>query len=85
MKVHGVNVAEFAIVVSDECQGQGLGTQFLSLLMEIGGKEGLERIFGYILPDNYAMQRVSKNLGFTVNYDRFEEVMKAEISYRVSH
>ena len=79
MKVHGVNTAEFAIVVSDECQGKGLGTRFLSLLVEIGRKEGLERIFGHILPDNYPMQRVSKSLGFTVNYDRFEEVMKAEM------
>ena len=53
MKVHGVNAAEFAIVVSDECQGQGLGTRLLSLLVEIGRKEGLERIFGHILPENY--------------------------------
>jgi acetyltransferase len=47
---------------------------------EIGRQEGIEVIFGHILPENYGMQRVCKNLGFTVNYDRFEEVMKAEIT-----
>jgi acetyltransferase len=79
IKVHGANEAEFAIVVSDECQGQGLGKHFLKLLLEIGRQEGIELIFGHILPDNYAMLRVSKNLGFTVNYDSFAEVMRAEI------
>ena len=79
IKVHGANEAEFAIVVSDECQGQGLGTHFLKLLIEIGRKEGIELIFGYILPENYTMQHVCKNLGFNVHYDRFTEVMKAVI------
>ena len=79
IKVHGANEAEFAIVVSDEYQGQGLGTHFLKLLIEIGRKEGIELIFGHILPENYTMQRVCKNLGFNVHYDRFTEVMKAVI------
>jgi acetyltransferase len=79
IKVHGANEAEFAIVVSDEYQGQGLGTHFLKLLIEIARKEGIELIFGHILPENYTMQRVCKNLGFNVHYDRFTEVMKAVI------
>jgi acetyltransferase len=79
IKVHGANEAEFAILVSDECQGQGLGTHFLKLLIEIGRKEGIEMIFGHILPANYTMQRVCKNLGFNVHYDSFAEVMKAVI------
>ena len=53
IKVHGVNEAEFAIVVSDQWQGQGLGTHLLKLLLDIGRQEGLERIIGHILPDNY--------------------------------
>jgi acetyltransferase len=79
MKVHGVNEGEFAIVISDRFQRQGLGTQLLELLVDIGQQEGLERIFGYILPDNYGMQRVSKKVGFTVSFDRENEVMRAEI------
>ena len=74
-----MNDAEFAIVVSDEYQGQGLGTHFLKRLVEIGRKEGIELIFGQILLENYTMQRVCKKLGFTVRYDSFAEVMTAEI------
>ena len=80
IKVHGVNEAEFAIVVSDQWQGQGLGTHLLKLLLDIGRQEGLERIIGHILPDNYPMQRVCKKLGFVVNYDSFAEAMKAEFA-----
>ena len=79
IRVHGSNEAEFAIVVSDQYQGQGLGTQLLKLLVEIGRKEGMEVIFGHILLENYAMQRISKGLGFTVKYDNYADVMKAEI------
>lgn len=79
MKVHGVNEAEFAIVISDRFQHQGLGTQLLQLLVDIGRKEGAERIFGQILPDNYGMQRVSRKVGFMVSFDRVDEVMRAEM------
>jgi acetyltransferase len=80
IKVHGVNEAEFAIVISDQLQGQGLGTYLLKLLLDIGRQEGLERIIGHILPDNYGMQRVCKKLGFALNYDNFADDMKAEIT-----
>jgi acetyltransferase len=79
MKVHGVNEGEFAIVISDRFQHQGLGTHLLQLLVNIGQQEGIERIFGQILPDNYGMQRVSKKVGFTVSFDRETEAMRAEI------
>ena len=75
-----MNEAEFAIVISDQLQGQGLGTHLLKLLLDIGCQEGLERIFGHILPDNYSMQRVCRKLGFVVNYDSFAEDMKAEFT-----
>jgi acetyltransferase len=80
IKVHGVNEGEFAIVISDRFQHQGLGTHLLQLLVNIGQQEGIERIFGQILPDNYGMQRVSKKVGFTVRFDRETDVMRAEIN-----
>jgi len=77
--MRGLSEAEFAIVVSDQFHGHGLGTHILQRLVEIGRQEGVARIIGHILPENYVMQRVSKNVGFDVNYDRFNEVMRAEI------
>jgi acetyltransferase len=79
-KVHGVNEAEFAIVISDQWQGKGLGTQFLRLLVKIGREEKLERIIGHILSDNTAMQRVGKKAGFGLRYDPAEENWRAEIA-----
>jgi acetyltransferase len=78
IKLHGLKEAEFAIVISDRFQRQGLGTQLLQLLVNIGRTEGIERIFGQILSENYGMQRVSKKVGFTVSFDRVGEVMRAE-------
>ena len=78
-KVRGLNQAEFAIVIVDRFQGLGLGTKFLSRLVEIGRHEGVECIFGYILPENYPMQHVAKKCGFQVDYDRFNYAMRAEL------
>jgi acetyltransferase len=79
IRLHGVNEAEFAIVISDRFQRQGLGTQLLRLLVDIGRGEGVERIFGQILPENYGMQQVSKKVGFTLSFDRMNDAMRAEI------
>ena len=79
IKVHEVNEAEFAIVIRDQWQGHGLGTHFMKLLLDIGRKEGVGHIFGQILPDNYAMQRVCKNLGYKLHYDADAEVVEARI------
>jgi acetyltransferase len=79
IKVHEVNDAEFAIVLSDQWQGHGLGTHLLKLLLEIGRQEGVEHIIGQILPDNYAMQGICKKLGFAMSYDNLPEVVEATI------
>ena len=78
-KAHGLNQAEFAIVIMDQFQGLGLGTKLLSRLVEIGRQEGIALIYGNILPENYVMQRVAKKVGFQVDYDRFNYAMRAEL------
>ena len=55
--------AEFAIEISNRFQRQGLGTRLLQLLVDNSRQEGLERIFGYILPDNYSMLHIAKKVG----------------------
>jgi len=82
IKAYGANEAEVAIVISDDWQGKGLGTKLLGDLIAIGRLEGLERIVGYILPENYVMQHICRKLGFTLRYDRFEEAMEARIELR---
>ncbi len=70
MKLHGTRDGEFALVVIDAKQGQGLGTELLRRLVQIGRDEGLERIVATIASENQEMQRVSRTVGFTVQYRR---------------
>ena len=65
-RLHGRNEAEFSMLVSDPHQHQGLGTELLRVLIEIGRDEGLERITAEVLHENRAMQRVCEKLGFTL-------------------
>lgn len=57
--------AEFALLVSDALQGQGLGHALLKQLLEVGRDWGLSRIVAEISPDNVPMRRVCRELGFT--------------------
>ncbi|NEP44675.1 MAG: GNAT family N-acetyltransferase, partial [Okeania sp. SIO2H7] len=65
-KLHGVNEAEFAMLVSDAYQCQGLGTEILRRLIQIGRTEKLDRIKGETLPENAPMQRVCEKVGFAI-------------------
>ena len=76
-RLHGRNEAEFSMLVSDPHQHQGLGTELLRLLLQIGRDEGLARISAEILHENRAMQRVCEKLGFSVQPT--PEVVKAWI------
>ena len=68
-KLHGVNEAEFAILVSDPWHGQGLGTELLERLQRVGREEKLVRILGHILPENHVMQHICRKVGFKVDHD----------------
>jgi acetyltransferase len=58
---------EFALVIRDDMQRQGLGTELLSRLVDIGREEGLERIFADILSQNAGMQHICRKLGFELS------------------
>ena len=76
-KLHGTNEAEFALIVSDNYQNQGLGTELLRQILEIGKEEQLDAIVGYILTSNYMMQSICRKLGFQFQPDRETGMLKA--------
>jgi acetyltransferase len=78
-KQPGANEAEFAMVVTDQYQKRGLGTQLLKLLLQIGRDEKLSRITADILPDNHDMQKVCKRLGFRLIHKTEDQLVEAEI------
>jgi acetyltransferase len=80
VREHATNEAEFALLISDPWQGKGLGTELLQLLVEIGRKEGLDRIIGHIAAENTMMKRVSEDVGFRLRLDAANHELLAEIN-----
>ncbi len=64
-RLQGTADAEFALLVSDSVQRQGLGHAMLSRLFDVGRDWRLQRIVAEILPGNASMRRVCAKLGFT--------------------
>lgn len=56
--------AELAVLITDEYQGRGLGTELSRRLLEVARAEEITRVIAEILPDNIHMQRVCRELGF---------------------
>ena len=79
-KLVGTNEAEFALLVSDKWHKQGLGTQLLKTLVQIGRDEKIERIVAVMLPENYEMQQVSRLAGFKIHQEPGGSEWRAEIN-----
>ncbi|WP_448570293.1 bifunctional acetate--CoA ligase family protein/GNAT family N-acetyltransferase [Trichothermofontia sp.] len=77
-KLIGTRDAEFAMLVSDPYQRQGLGTELLRRLLQIAKDENRSAVLADILPDNYAMQRVCTKLGFKLHRRLDEPMLRAE-------
>ncbi len=77
-KQHGANEAEFSMMVSDRYHYQGLGTELLKRIIQVGRDEKLERITAEILSENRVMQHVCQKLGFQLTPIE-EGVVRAEL------
>jgi acetyltransferase len=78
-KLHGIDEAEFSMLVSDPFQRRGLGTELLQRLLQVGRDERLKQINADILPENLAMQRVCEKVGFRLVRRVDLGVVRAEI------
>ena len=56
--------AEFAIMVSDQLQGAGLGSKLMDTLAAIAHDKKLEQIHGYVMASNYKMLTLCYRKGF---------------------
>jgi acetyltransferase len=75
----GAAESEYAIVVTDEFQKQGLGTELLRRLIGIGRAEGVKVITADILAENSAMQKVSEKLGFKLIREMGDPVVSVRL------
>jgi acetyltransferase len=58
---------EFALVVADEWQHRGIGSQLMTHLMEAAQERGFNSMDGEILADNQKMIDLVKSLGFRIH------------------
>ncbi|MCB0637724.1 MAG: GNAT family N-acetyltransferase, partial [Lewinella sp.] len=64
--------AEYAIIVADEIQGQGLGTVMTQYIMDIARDMGLRTLHASVLATNKPMIGLFKKLGFKLEREDFE-------------
>ena len=60
------NATDFAVVVRDDWQNNGLGRFLLGKIFQIGKEHGISRFVGMIDPDNKVMKKILFELGHTV-------------------
>ena len=73
------NAGEFALVVADKYQTQGLGGELLHRLLDVARRMGLDSVYGFILPDNARMQSLARECGFSLEFAAGEGLVKARI------
>jgi len=78
IKARSRDEAEFALLISDEWQGRGLGTELLKRLVQIGRDERLTRLTADILAENHGMLHLSRKVGFKVEHSLNGNELKAE-------
>src|SRR5450755_2166844 len=64
VKSHAKNEGEVAVLISDACQNQGLGTELFRRVIQVARDEKLDHVDAEILPDNLSMRKIAKRLGF---------------------
>lgn len=76
---HGTSDAEFAVLVADAFQGRGLGSELVRRLIDVARQEKIRRMTAEVLLENDAMQKICKGLGFRLEHNVEEGVIKAQI------
>jgi acetyltransferase len=79
IRLHNSNDAEFSLVICDECQGQGLGTEMIRRTIEVARAEGIERIVAEVFATNSGMLHICQELGLTITADEDGETVQAEL------
>jgi len=76
----GGETGEFAVLVADDFQGNGLGLKLADMLIGIAHEKGLKNIYGIVLKDNTKMLGLAKRLGFvTQTYSSDEMKITLEL------
>jgi acetyltransferase len=72
--------AEFAVVVNDAYQRQGLGRHLMQRLIDIARERGVRRLVGQVLIENAPMLHLMRSLGFSPPIPVEDQVVRVELS-----
>jgi len=71
--------AEFAIVISDDAQGKGLGSELMRQLVNVARAEKIQRLSAEVHTENIVMQRICEKLGFKIYREPKESTVYVEL------
>jgi RimJ/RimL family protein N-acetyltransferase len=74
--------AEVALVVRDDHQGQGIGTELLSYLAQLARQNGLLGFTAEVLTENRAMLRLFEKMGFDIQRRASHGVYELRMRFR---
>jgi len=77
-----MHTAEVALLVRDNCQGKGVGTELLSYLTYLAKKQGLLGFSAEVLVDNRPIIRLFEKQGFDSEKRREEGVYEMRLRFR---
>lgn len=78
-KLHGKPEGEVAVLVQDDFQHQGLGTELVRRLILIAKEEKLQYVHSTMLGINREMRAICNRLGFALNVDLEEDLVNARV------
>ena len=78
-KLHGTNAARFSLLISDQCQGIGVGSELMKRLIPIARDEKLDSLEAIMTQDNEAMKSLCNRYGFTFS-DTDDGMLKAQLT-----
>lgn len=64
---------EFAIVVADQWQGQGVARYLMNQIIDIARDRGFKEMVGVVLRENHKMKKFCKSFGFVIGPDPDDE------------
>lgn len=76
---HHTNEAHFSLLVSDCCQGQGIGSELVRRLVDVARQEKVELLAAEMAQDNTGMESILKKLGFTIVPSKNEGMLRGEL------
>jgi acetyltransferase len=79
VKSHTAEEAELAVIVSDQFQKRGIGSEIVRQLVDFARAEKLERITATMLLENRPMQKVFEKAGFRLRQAHEDESVEAEL------